>query len=348
MKKLFEGKGGISAQIVADSVSDVNGQRITTIELVYHRFIHGELMTHRMFSRNAMSSRAIPVERMINLVESSPAVPIHWGAKQAGMQATEECNNPIQVGFDIRADVPYMSSREGAWRLALGDATSHARNFNKAGYHKQVVNRLLEPFQMMKTLVTFTESDNFFHLRDHADAEPHIQELARVMKQAMQDSEPEVLQAGQWHLPYVEIISGHHSGEREYAIYNEDTKQHTMLTLEEALKVSASCSAQISYRRNDQSLEKALDIYTKLVDSEPCHSSAFEHAATPIGKYEYEFSNINANTTKHINSAEKAYTWQKGVTHCDKQGNLWSGNFKGFVQYRQLIPNNVYNGETNG
>lgn len=327
MNKLFEGKGGISAQIVTDSVSAVTGTRITTMELVYHRFIHGELLVHRAFSRNAMSSRAVPVARMLELVDKTPAVPIHWGRNQSGMQSNGEINTPVIIG-----SVKAVMTREEAWDCAKNAVVNIAKSFSTSGYAKELVNRLLEPHQLVKVLVTATEWDNFFHLRLHKDAQPEIQELARVMKAAMQDSEPEVLQAGEWHLPYVEIISGHHSGEREYAIYNEDTKQHTMLTLEEALKVSASCAAQISYRRNNQSLEKALDIYAKLVDSEPVHASAFEHAAMVM--------------SEPVQSDK--YLWEDGVTHMDKQGNLWSGNFKGFVQYRQLIPNNVYNGETNG
>lgn len=319
--KTVTGKGGISATIIADSVSAVTGTRITTLELVYHRFIHGELMTHRMFSRNAMSSRAIPVERMIELVETTPAVPIHWGAKQSGMQAEKEVDNWQDFG-----------QGQYQWYGAMTEAVKRAKVLNEQGYAKQLVNRLLEPYQLMKTLVTFTESGNFFHLRLHSDAQPEIQELARAMKEAMEGNTPELLYMQEWHTPYVDHLRDEY-GDLEYSV------DGVVITEQEALKVSASCSAQISYRRNDQSLEKAVAIYQKLVDSEPVHASAFEHCATPIGHGVLDIDGVVPN----LNVYYQPDSWQDGVTHCDKQGNLWSGNFKGFVQYRQLIPNNVYN-----
>lgn len=317
--KTITGKGGISATIVADSVSAVTGTRITTMELVYHRFIHGEVMSHRSLSRNAMSSRAVPVERMIELVETTPAVPIHYGAKQTGMQAKFEVANYADFG-----------QGEYQWHGAMGEAIKRAKTLDKQGYAKQLVNRLLEPYQMVKVLVTATEWDNFFHLRLHSDAQPEIQELARVMKDAMEGSEPELLYMQEWHTPYVDHLRDKH-GDLQYILPAEGNDYEVAgsipLTEQEALKVSASCSAQISYRRNDQSLEKAVAIYQKLVDSEPVHASAFEHAAMVM--------------SEPIQSDK--YLWEDGVTHMDKQGNLWSGNFKHWVQYRQLIPNNVYN-----
>ena len=83
--------GQMEVKVIADSISE-SGKRITTFQLKYPRFIHSEVMTHRVFSRNASSSRAIPVKKMIEQVRNNPAMPIHWGANQSGMQAKNELN----------------------------------------------------------------------------------------------------------------------------------------------------------------------------------------------------------------------------------------------------------------
>ena len=195
------GKGNISATIIAHSKSAVDGKEIITYELEYHRYIHSECLTHRMWSRNAASSRAIPVSKMIDLVRTSPATPIHWGKNQAGMQASEECNNDVSMDWDYYNDEPVHGTPEDAWAEASSHAMYKAECFNEAGYHKQITNRLLEPFQMIKVVVTATEWDNFFWLRFHKAAQPEIQELARCMLVAKKRSVAEVLQAGEWHTP---------------------------------------------------------------------------------------------------------------------------------------------------
>lgn len=170
------GKGGISARVIADSVSPDN-IRITTFELEYPRFIHSEFMTHRLFSRNSSSTRAIPVSKMIELIEENPAMPIHWGENNPGMQSNKEL------------DPTRKQAAEGLWKSCLNSVISHVKVMSdKIGIngHKQWVGRWLEPATFMKVVVTATEYNNFFWLRDHADAQPEIRELARVMKQAFE------------------------------------------------------------------------------------------------------------------------------------------------------------------
>ncbi|WFF39245.1 FAD-dependent thymidylate synthase [Moraxella nasibovis] len=293
----------IKATIIADSVSAHTGQRITTFELEYHRYIHSELMTHRQFSRNAASSRAIPIRTAIDQVGLNPAMPIHWGLNQAGMQAKDE-----------QADV---DACEKAWCEAADSAIYYAFKLERLGLHKQVVNRILEPFQMMKTLVTATSFDNFFNLRCHTDAQPEIKQLADLMYGAMQESEPEVLYAGEWHTPYVRH-SRNVDGQLIYIITDE-TELPSIVDLDTAIKISCSCAAQVSYRKNDTSIEKAISLYDRLVGSEPVHASAFEHCATPI------------------DNTRKAHA---GITHWSRGAMIpYSGNFTNWVQYRQLIPN---------
>ncbi len=303
---LVEGKGGISARVIAKSVSSVNGQTVTTFELEYPRFIHSELMTHRLFSRNAASSRAIPINKVVEQVESNPAMPIHWGLNQKGMQASEEHSD--------------VGRCEQAWRTISAMTTGFAESLDEEGLHKQIVNRILEPYQFIKVVVTATEFDNFFWLRYHSDAQPEIRELADCMYKAHQEAPEFTLSPGEWHTPYV----GHMAGPRNELWYYLDDGHgdDLILTLEEALKVSASCCAQVSFRSLDTSLEKALRIYDMLIESKPMHASPVEHACTPMEKPNWRI-------------AEDA--WEDGATHMDREGDLWSGNFKGWIQHRQLL-----------
>lgn len=300
-----EGKGGISATVVADSVSEA-GVRITTFELEYPRFIHSEFMTHRQFSRNAASSRAIPIEKMIEQVETNPAMPIHWGKNQSGMQAKEEVDDVL--------------SAQAEWEGSAYEVGAYAEVLQKRGLHKQIVNRLLEPYQMIKVVCTATEYDNFFYLRLHEDAQPEICELAYVMCTARDKSAPQELMTGEWHLPYLQ-------SRRDGEGLSYFSMENDLLSLEDAIKISASLCAQVSYRKADESLDKALKIYDMLVTMKPVHASPFEHQATPIDP--------------HIFGTHKV----EGATHEDRYGDLWSGNFRGWVQNRQLIPNHVFNGE---
>lgn len=263
-----------------------------------------ELMTHRQFSRNAASSRAIPIDKMIEQVISNTANPVHWGLNQSGMQAKDE-----------QADTDACKE---AWCNARDSAIHHAYQLKNLGLHKQIVNRVLEPFQMMRTLVTATSFDNFFNLRCHPDAQPEIKQLADLMYEAMQESEPEVLYAGEWHTPYVKHIRTNDNDTLKYYILDNNGGMK-FLTKEEAIKISCSCAAQVSYRKNDTSIEKALSIYDKLVNSEPVHASAFEHCATPI----------------HLSAPEQS----DGITHVTVDKQIYSGNFTNWVQYRQLIKN---------
>lgn len=234
------------AKIILDSVSPA-GARLTTMQLVYPRFIHSEFMTHRVFSRNAMSSRAVPVKKMIEQVQNSPAMPCHWGANQPGMQARSEL-----TGRDLE-------EAKALWLKAARDASDHAERMMEIGLHKQVANRILEPFQFMHTIVTATEWDNFFSLRIHPDADPNIYELAVAMKAAMDGSEPVERYI---HRPYMR------DGELpDFFGY-----------------ISAARCARVSFLNHDGSepdFEKDLALAIMLKDSR--HASPFEHQATCMG-----------------------------------------------------------------
>lgn len=251
----------ISADVVAHSVNEF-GKSIITVLCRYPRFIHAELMTHRAFSRNASSSRAIPVERLIADVERDPAVPMFWGKNQPGMQAREEHDAPVPHGVEGPPDY----SREMAWLNAKDDAVRHAKAFATAGYHKQVVNRLLEPFAHINVVVTATEWENFFALRCHPDAEPHINKLAHEIQAAIAESEPEYLAFGDWHLPFI------------------DRNDRGVMGTTELIKASVARCARTSYLTHElkrPNMFNDIILANKLLGSLPMHASPAEHQATP-------------------------------------------------------------------
>ncbi|QXL90360.1 hypothetical protein [Salmonella phage NINP13076] len=323
----------VVARVVADSISP-QGRRITTFELEYPRIIHSELMTHRLFSRNAMSSRAIPIKKMIEQVQTDPAMPVKFGKNQPGMQDAGEHDAQLGDGY----------SAEDWWKLAGLSAARFAAEFADAGYHKQIANRLLEPFQRMKTVLTATDFENFWWLRVDKDADPTIYALAEAMKKEFDESLPEILEPGQWHTPYVDHVYGFGHGEDDACIFEgycvlDENNIPVMLTVEEAKAISASCCAQVSYRVLNNTKEKALDIYGKLLSGNKVHASPFEHVATPM---KGEFSQYGYDPS--INLAEYPVSWEEGITHVDRKGRLWSGNYRGWIQLRQLLPNNYVEG----
>lgn len=248
-----------TVKVVADSIA-THGSRLTSLQLRYWRAIHAEFMTHRVFTRNASSSRAIPVKKVLSQVWNDPAGPVHWGANQAGMQAKAEL-----TGWRNKA-------ARFLWRTAGKVACVFAWGFIKIGLHKQVANRILEPWQYINVLVTATEWENFFELRCHPDAQPEIQELAETIREAMRVSTPKFLEPGQWHMPY---------------ITDAEWEANSDATL---VKVSTARNARTSYLTHDGKpslLSDDIALHDKLVVAEPLHASPAEHPATPMKTNEF-------------------------------------------------------------
>lgn len=323
--EFFNRATNITARVIADSISEA-GHRITTFEVEYPRFIHGELMTHRILSKNSSSSRAIPINKMLDQIESNMAVPVYWGKNKSGMQAVEEVDDLSKNNAEIM------------WKGCFWKAKDTVSWLSDDGIHKQVTNRLTEPFQMMKVVITGTDWDNFFNLRIHPDAQPEICMLAYKMYKAMDDSEPQLLKGKQWHLPYVNSAKsdaldsmGNRYEDLEYYVGD-----FNFLSLEDAIKYSAASCASVSYRTEGMTLEKADKIFDMLINAEVIHASPFEHLATPIRPYRMadkpylsDFNGVDGDS------------WEKGVTHMNRQGELCSGNLRGFISYRHQLPNNT-------
>jgi thymidylate synthase ThyX len=237
----------IKVQLIADSINP-SYKRISTFLLTYPRFIHAEMLRHRMLSRSAQSSRAIPVHKIIKSVEENPVIPLHWGLNQSGMQAFNEIDE---------------SAKEEAvrqWLLARDKAVEQAKELVKLNIHKQIVNRILEPFSTITEVVTGTDWGNFFNLRVHKDAQPEIKVLAIDMLKLYTDSTPRLINYEDWHLPFIR-------------------EEELSLDLETRIKVSFTRCARASYVNFYGKNDIGADVkkYDELVSA--YHLSPAEHQA---------------------------------------------------------------------
>jgi len=281
----------IDVKIIADSVS--NDVRLTTFQICMHRYMLPEITRHRMLSFSVASNRAIPTKKILDRVEENPATPIYWGANQPGMVADKENDENVSLTFG-------SVSKENAWKFAVKDAVYAARAFSESGYHKQISNRLVEPFQWCDLIVSGTEWDNFFNLRLADEAQPEIREVARSMKAAMDLNAPKPIKPGQWHLPY---------------IYESNS-------VDDLRMISAARCARVSYLNHDKTnpdTDADLNLAERLYKSG--HWSPFEHQATPV-----DFSNV------------ECFVWDiPGITHITKDEDEWSGNFRKWSQLRHIL-----------
>lgn len=248
---------GFQVEVLADSVArsmDLAKSRLTTMRWRYPRFIHSECMTHRQFSRNAASLRAIPMARLRQQVMDDPAGPVEWGRAQAGMQAAELLDTPAALEADRQ------------WLWARRRAVDCHRTLEELGVAKQITNRVLEPWVWMESIWTATESgwDNLLFLRDHEDAQPEFRFLARLVKRAYLASTPQPLGHGEWHLPYYRPAQ------------DGDVWQ-------DLRKVCAARCARVSYLTHEgvRDVQKDLELFDRLVErgDEPRHLSPLEHVA---------------------------------------------------------------------
>lgn len=246
---------GFSARVLLDSISPA-GARLTTMEVTFHRFILPEFNTHRAFSRNAASSRAIPIKKVIARVRDDPAMPVFWGKNQSGMAAREE------IGEAARGRA------QAEWERALANALESAERLARPeiDLHKQLVNRILEPFSWITVIVSATEWANFFTQRCHPDAQPEIHHLAELMLAAYRASAPRETLPGGWHLPLI----------------LPDERSLDSATLR---KLAVARCARVSYLTHDnvRDIAKDLELYDRLMSGGANgHWSPTEHVATPL------------------------------------------------------------------
>lgn len=288
----------ISAKVIADSIGD-EGVRLTTMELVYPRMIHSELMTHRVFSRNASSSRAIPSKRAMEMIRENPALPYSWRMNERGMQGYTHA--PTQVAHEAQA----------LWLASMGCAIEFAEKLDELGLHKQIVNRITEPYAHIKVVLTSVYWDNWNALRNSPMADPTIEALAVAIWDAREASEPTYLYMGEWHLPYIEDHELQQYAEMAAFVKGPDGAR--AVALDVARKVSTARCARVSYNNHDgqrASVDKEFELYERLVGAHPRHASPAEHQATPDFR----------------DSEEE---WMNPALH---------GNLHGWIQHRKTIP----------
>lgn len=251
----------ISVEIVADSISP-SKKRITSFVCTFPRFILAEFNTHRMFSRNAASSRAIPTKKFIEKVQEDPVMPVHWGKNQSGMQAFSEISP---------SDIPVA---ETIWLQARDKMILCAKELQSLNVHKQIINRLLEPWFGVTVIVTATEYDNFFKLRINENAQPEIFQLASLMKSKLLESTPKEIGIGSWHIPFA------------------DKHISNVPKEEDLLKIGVARCARVSYLTFEGVIDYEKDYALHDQLKEDGHWSPFEHCATPCSSSDESYGNF--------------------------------------------------------
>jgi thymidylate synthase ThyX len=336
----------IQAKIIADSINPF-GHRITTMVVTMPRIVLSEFNTHRMFSRNSASSRAIPFEKMVKSVKENPFIPIAWQKDHKGMQGTEYLTGDFEIQEAI-----------ATWLITRDKAVHEAKNLNRIGATKQLCNRLLEPFMYHTVIVTATEWENFFKLRcpkyhienidkqqyfrskkdaeqycmekgenigmtnldwlqlNESQAEIHIQAVAEAMWDAYNESTPKQLEAGEWHIPFGDNIPYFESN-KLWKLLNKEKSDDNPQT-EVKVKIATARCARVSYtvigENKEHDYEADIKLHDKLMSSG--HWSPFEHCAKAMSERDLDNYLVIKN----------------GVTipgMCD--------NFQGFISYRSLL-----------
>lgn len=289
-------------RIIADSVS-ARQHRLTTIEVTLPRIVLAEFNTHRVFSRNSASSRAIPVEKMLKRVQEDPFIPVYWGKNQKGMQASEELSDEIDgyVALGNKPDPGHQGTSprwraQEQWLLARDNAVEVVKRLQMPDIdlHKQIANRLLEPWLWHTIIVSSTEWENYFALRTHKDAQPEIRRAAIMMKDAYDASEPQLLTDNMWHLPLAPDA---------YDLLSEG------FSPDDIRLISVGRCARVSYLTHNGTREPSADIDLAKKLQAAGHMSPFEHVARPM-------------------TFDELHTLNPLIS-----------NFKGWLQYRKILPN---------
>lgn len=260
----------VDAKVICDSINS-HGNRLTTLEVTMHRFVLAEFNTHRAFSRNSASSRAIPFHKQLERVMTDPAIPVSWPAEQKGMQGGEELSPHEQ------------NTVRHLWLQTRDHASNYAKHLASLGVHKSVVNRLLEPFMWHTVIVSSTEWENFWGLRCNPMAQPEIRVAAEAMRETYEASTPEELEHNDWHMPYIDDEDFDVAEQLASAELSIDDVTWAGRIMEIARQVSAARCARVSYLTHDgvRDVEKDLLLFDRLSSARPMHASPMEHVATP-------------------------------------------------------------------
>lgn len=246
------------ARIILDSISP-EGKRLTTMEVTCHRFVLAEFNTHRVFSRNSASSRAIPVEKQLNNVINNPALPLEWPCEQPGMQGGSELDYCDLLDAKALFDF-VLEQTTGAIHDYLEMKPEKSQRL-----HKSYINRLLEPFMWHTIIISSTEWENFFAQRCSPLAQPEIAAVAYEMRDVLYGSVPTLVQREGWHLPLIQ-------------------DDELGLPIDDLIKVSVARCARVSYLTHEgvRDIQEDIKLFERLTSAEPPHWSPLEHVATPM------------------------------------------------------------------
>ena len=300
---------GFEAKIIKHSISP-DDVPICTMEVTFPRIILAELNTHRMFSRNSASSRAIPIEKMLARVREDAFIPESFPSNGKGMKE----GAPLE-GRDAE------QARE-MWLNGASLMETTAAALGNIGLQKGYTNRLLEPWLWHTAIITSTEWDNFFNLRAHPEAHGEMQTIAALMKEAYAASTPEKLDYGKWHLPYI--------FEEDYELARQELKGWNDADLDDVMvQVSIGRCARVSYLTHDGKRDLAADInlFTRL--GQNGHMSPFEHVARPAQPSDRTLDTCMAKLCDVRPDIEYDITVDPD--------QMWFGNHRGWVQYRKTI-----------
>ncbi len=295
---------GYGARIILDSIAVANGHRLTTWELKYWRAVHDELLTHRDLSRGTASARAIPIQRMIDMIMTDPALPVHWGTNKPGMQPGVEVSEAMkQKAIDL-----IFKHRLHAVELAQA--------LTEIGLHKQIINRYLQPFAFTTVIVSTVSHTNFFGLRCHEMAQAEIRHVALMMRPQLAAAPPPIqVEPGAMHLPYTTAD--------ELAEFGPELTR----------KISVGRCARVSYLNHNgiRAQQEDIALHDRLLagqaTGEPLHMGPFEHAATAMGPV--------PNLKEEYPDLSDKFLTQYGTLIQD--ATMQSGNFRGWKQYRKEI-----------
>ena len=293
----------ISAKVIASSICAVTETRIDTLQLRYPRIVHAEFMTHRTFSRNASSSRAIPTTSL--LVRDADIFVPTFRRNKPGMQPGDLLTAEQQADADA------------IWRDMAAYVTAGCRKLaDKTGLDiaKQWSNRPLEWFGYIDVVVSSTDWANWDHLRDHDAAQDEIRVLCRAMKEARDAFFPTILAEGEWHLPYINdddrVLAFQERDKFKASLAPIFTDIDLKISVQEQLLliVSAARCCRVSYSKHDgtpSTFGEDIERFLKLVPTDdPVHATPVEHQAMPLAHWPAKYQ----------------------------------GNFRDFAQFRQFVP----------
>lgn len=381
----------IKAEIKADSIN-TRGDRITSMLLTLPRFILAELSKHRMFSMSSASSRAIPFKKMVEMVKDDPFVPIAFQADHKGMQGTEYLtgddakfarNRWLQIAAETTHNAHFIHNvnvtkqlcnrilEPFMWHQVLVTATewdnffelrcpvyehSYLKNcvFKSKRDLRNALSKYASDHEDMGTEIEATEVEqgNSDLVKNHSQAEIHIQALAEAMWDAMNESEPQKLKEGEWHIPFnlsdrevFDLVKAktHHYTEA-FSLY---TGVKGGIAIEDAIrdelgvdnseklkiKIATARAARLSYANHEGEIdyEKDIKLHDRLLKDK--HMTPFEHCARAMTKDEYDsyIKGIADEIEEHLDFFD-VYFLNPPV-----HDRGWAANFKGFISYRKTV-----------